>query len=200
MNEVSEMLKKAYEAVAAAEIPDQLHEAAFREAMRMLVPAVAPAAAVAPAVAPAASGRTSAPRAGGELPDVPENVMYERVVAQTGANREKVERLVHMDNGVPTISVPGVRLGKNNAEKTRRIAEILTIVRGFGLGENDTSLEVVRAEATRLKCYDSANFTAQLSKLDGYVITGGGQNRRIRAKAGGITGFPALVDLLIEEA
>ena len=198
MNEVSVMLKKAYEAVVGAEIPDHLHEVAFCEAMRMLVPTAQPVIATGRPGVPGIVERSAGP-AEDATPSVPEDVMYDRVVTQTGAGRAKIEQLVHMDNGVPTITIPGMRLGKNNAEKTRAIAQILTLVRGFGLGEADTPLEVVRNEAIRLKCYDSANFTAQLSKLDGYVITGSGQNRRVRAKANGIQSFPALVDVLVGE-
>jgi hypothetical protein len=98
------------------------------------------------------------------------------------------------------VSIPGIKLGKNNAEKTRAIAQILTIVRGFGLDEAETSVEVVRAEAIRLKCYDSANFSSQLGKLSGFVITGSGTNRRIRSKAAGIQAFPGLVDSLLGES
>lgn len=199
--EVSETLRAAYEAVQAAEVPEHLQEVAFREAMRLLSPSAPPAPAVI-AVAGKVKPGGGAVSSGAEDTEqvVPEETVYARVVEQTGADRDKVEQLVHMDNDVPKVTIPGLRLGKNNAEKTRAIAQILTIVRGFGLGENDTSLEVVRTEAIRLKCYDSANFTAQLAKLDGYVITGSGQNRRIRAKATGIQAFPALVDRLFGEA
>lgn len=202
MTEVSETLKKAHEAVIEAEIPEELHEIAFREAVRLLAPAIQPITAVTPSKSLATQGKVLAKSAGSEdgAPVVSEDEMYERVVMQTGAERTKVEELFHEDSNVPVVSLPGLRLGKNNAEKTRVIAQVLTIARGFGLGENDTSIEVIRNEAIRLKCYDSANFTSHLATLDGYVITGSGQNRRIRAKAIGIAAFPALVDRLAGEA
>lgn len=198
MDQLSETLRKAYEAVTAAAIPDHLHEVAFREAMRVLVP---PPSGAAQATSRAGGGTGSTPS--GEVvdptPQVSEDSMYDQVAAQTGVQRDKIERLVHMDDDGPRITIPGMKLGKNNAEKARVIAQVLTIVRGFGLGENDTSLEVVRGEVVRLKCYDPANFTAQLSKLDGFVITGSGQSRRIRAKASGIQAFAGLVDRLVGE-
>lgn len=196
--EVSETLREAYAAVQAAGVPEHLQEVAFREAMRILSPSAPPAPAVNPA-ADKAKGRGGDTAVDAEQV-VSEETMYARVAEQTATDRDKVEQLVHMDNDVPRVTIPGMRLGKNNAEKTRAIAQILTIFRGFGLGENDTSLEVVRNEAIRLKCYDSANFTAQLAKLDGYVITGSGQSRRIRAKATGIQSFPAFVDRILGEA
>lgn len=204
MDDLSATLRKAYEAVTAAELPEHLHEAAFHEAMRLLSP---------PPTSVPTTSLTPAARSGGlagnggvasgaadSMPQVPEDVMYDRVAEQTGVDRDKIERLVHMDDDGPRITIPGMRLGKNNAEKTRAVAAILTIVRGFGLGENDTPLEVVRSEVIRLKCYDSANFAAHLSKLDGFVVAGSGQTRRIRAKGGGIESFAGLVDRLVGEA
>ena len=114
--------------------------------------------------------------------------------------REKLDELVHLDAGVLRVSIPGIKLGKSNADKTRAIAQILSIVRGFGLDEDETSLELVRAEAQRLKCYDSANFSSQVKVLNGYLITGSGTNRRIRAKSAGIAAFPELVDSLLGES
>lgn len=206
MDELSETLKQAYEAVVAAEIPEHLQEIAFGGALEMLRPDARAPTAPTPAITPFGTGTGGTGTASAKTvdtdgaPAVLENVMYDRVVAHTGVARSKIEALVHMDDGLPTVSIPGLKLGKNNAEKTRRIAAILSIVRGFGLGEYETPVEAVRAEATRLKCYDSANFSSYLAKIDGYVVTGAGQTRRIRAKAPAIAGFPALVDLLIEEA
>lgn len=202
MTEVHETLKKAHEAVIAAEIPPQFHEIAFREAVRLLAPVAQPViTAVASRPPVAKPGKALAPvGASGDVAHVSEDVMYDRVVMQTGVDRDKVEQLFHEDDGAPVISIPGVRLGKNNAEKTRVVAQVLTIARGFGLGENDTSIEVIRDEVVRLKCYDSANFTSHLATLDGFVVTGSGQNRRIRARSNGIQNFPALVDRIVGEA
>ena len=196
MDELSKTLRAAYDAVREAGIPERLEEAAFREAMRVMVPApgAAPARAV-PAVVPPRGKQDPE-----SVPEVTEDELYARVIDQTGVDRDKLEQLVHLDNGTPKITLSGMKLGKNNAEKTRVVAQVLTIVRGFGLGENDTALEVVRSEVGRLKCYDSANFTAQLAKLDGFVVTGSGQNRRIRAKSNGIQAFAALVERLVGEA
>jgi hypothetical protein len=207
--EVSEVLKKAWSAVEDAGLPSEIHETAFREAVRLLVPeTTAPAApATAPRVVkPAGNGSTgsSGSGSGGSNGDAGINVseaeIHDKVVAQTGVDRLKLEDVVHLDGGVLKVSIPGIKLGKNNAEKTRVIAQILTIVRGFGLDEAETSVEIVRAEAIRLKCYDSANFSSQLGKLSGFVITGSGTNRRIRSKAAGIQAFPGLVDSLLGES
>ncbi|MFD7510507.1 hypothetical protein ACFV5N_14395 [Streptomyces sp. NPDC059853] len=212
--EISETLRKAWTAVEDAGLPEKIQEVAFREAVRLLAPTQV--VATAPTNAPRTSGQTGKPGATGGSPGSSanggdsngagskiteaESTILDKVEQHTGVSREKLEELVHLDNGVLKVSLPGIKLGKNNADKTRAIAQILTIVRGFGLDENETSLEVVRAEAQRLKCYDSANFSSQIKALNGYLITGSGTSRHIRAKSGAINGFPAFVDSLLDES
>jgi hypothetical protein len=128
---------------------------------------------------------------------VSEDYMYSAVVAGTGVDRGKLEQLVHMDDDGPHVSIPGRQLGKNNAERTRTVAQALAIVRGFGLAENGTLIDVIRAECERLKVYDQTNFARYMKALDGYVINGTGQNRRLRARGAGIAAFPNLVDSLL---
>lgn len=212
--EISETLKQAWTAVEDAGLPEKIQEVAFREAVRLLVPT--PVVAAAPAAAPGTSSQTrksgatsgsagsgaSGGASNGDRSKITEaeSAILDKVEQHTGVSREKLEELVHLDDGVLKVSLPGIKLGKNNADKTRAIAQILTIVRGFGLDEDETSLELVRAEAQRLKCYDSANFSSQVKVLNGYLITGSGTNRRIRAKSGGINGFPSFVDSLLGES
>jgi hypothetical protein len=219
--EVSETLKKAWAAVEDAGLPDKIHEVAFREAVRLLVPAPAMAAISTAAVQRVAGSRGASGATGGGVSaggtsgrasnDVgsdgdgsaimaTEDAILEKVATHTGVPSQKLENLVHLDDGVLKVSIPGLKLGRSTADQTRAIAQIITIVRGFGLDEAETSLELVRAEAQRLKCYDQANFSAQIKKLNGYLITGSGTNRRIRAKSAGIQAFPALVDGLLGES
>jgi len=214
--EVSDILKKAWAAVEGADLPETIHESAFKEAVRLLVPVPVVAAAAPANTAPAArpgtpmgksgsqAGNTTVTGSGvgsaageGSTITASEGELFEKVEQQTGVTKERLSEIVHLDDGALKVSIPGIKLGKNNAEKTRAIAQILTIVRGFGLEEAETSLELVRAEAQRLKCYDQANFSSQVKVLSGYLITGAGANRRIRAKAGGIQAFAALVDNLL---
>jgi hypothetical protein len=199
--EVSETLKKAWEAVEDAGLPEKLHEAAFREAVRLLVPAPVAAAAVQrvgrPSGTDGGAGGSSAGTNGDGGITVSEDDIYDRVVAQTGVDREKLDHVVHLDNGTLKVSMPGLRLGRNNAERARTVAKILTITRGFGIEEHETSLDVIRAECDRLRVYDQNNFSGHMKALNGFVITGSGGNRRVRAKGPGIAEFPALVDMLV---
>ncbi|MCG2798014.1 MAG: hypothetical protein L6367_05675 [Cellulomonas sp.] len=202
----SETLKKAWAAVKDADLPESIHEVAFREAVRLLAPP--PAATTPGPIAPGGaklSGRVGtgngAPTGdgaeGGGGIAVSEATIYDRVVAQTGVDREKLEQLVHLDGDVLKVSIPGLRLGKTNAERARSVAQILTITRGFGLEESETSLELIRAECDRLRVYDQNNFSGHVKALAGFVVTGTGANRRVRAKGPGIAAFPGIVDKLL---
>lgn len=211
--EVIETLKQAWAAVEQASLPKEIQVVAFREAVRLLAPAPPVIAAPVGTGRVGMPGRTGggtggavggtgtaggggAPGNGGDI-TLPESELLANVASQTGVKPERLAELVHVDNGVLKISIPGIKLGNNNADKTRTIAQIFTVVRGFGSDEDGTSVELVRNEAQRLKCYDSANFSSQLSKLQGYIIKGSGTNRRIHSKAGGLKDFPGLVDSLL---
>jgi len=202
--EVSETLKKAWAAVEDAGLPEKIHEVAFREAVRLLVPepAIPGPVPAAPQVGePGSSSRIGGSNGEGSHGDtgirISEDEIYDRVVSHTGIDRGRLEQVVHLDGDVLKVSIPGIRLGKNNAERTRAVAQILTITRSLGLDESDTSLEVIRAECDRLRVYDQRNFSSQMKALNGYVITGTGTNRRVRAKSVGIEAFPVLLDTIL---
>lgn len=198
--DVAEVLKKAWLAVDEAGLPDHVQPIGFREAVRLLAPDVAADTRVSRSstlrrdkVDQSTAGRTH----DDEDLSISEEQIYDRVVEHTGVDRELLEQVLHLDDGAVRVSLPGLRLGRNNAERTRAVAQILTIARGFGLEEAETSLEIIRRECTRLKVYDSANFSSHIGTLDGYVVSGTGQNRRLRAKSPGIQAFPVLVDALV---
>lgn len=213
MSTPAEVLKEAWSAVEDAGLPEKIQEAAFREAVRLIAP---------PAPVSVQSGREGKPgrgsggsgnagskgsggsNSGGEGEEnaitMSEEDLVSKVAIGTGADAEHLENLIYLDDGVLHINLPGIKLGKNNADRTRTIAAIFTIMRSFGLDEDDTSVELVRDEAQRLKCYDSANFSSQLKALQGFVIKGSGVNRRIQAKGPGISEFPNLVSRLAGDA
>lgn len=213
--DTSDVLRKAWAAVLEAGLPEQMHEVAFREAVRLEAPAQPgttqgngragkPGDSSFGAGGGSRGGSGSGSASGGGNASeggitISEDELLAKVVEHTGADLGMLENLVHIDEGNLRVSMPGLKLGRNNADRTRTIAHIFAIVRGFGLEEDGTPVELVRAEAQRLKCYDSANFSSQLNKLQGFVITGSGTNRRIRAKSGGIQEFPNLVSKLSGE-
>lgn len=201
--EVSETLKRAWAAVEQAGLPKEIHQVAFCEAVRLIVPAAASATRSttggtgrSPSAERDSDSNGGASNGDGKI-TATEDGVYDKVVAQTGVDRDKLEQVVHLDDGALKVSIPGLKLGKNNAERARAVAQILTVTRGFGIEESETSLEVIRTECDRLRVYDQNNFSSHMKALVGYVVTGSGTNRRVRAKGPGLQAFPALVDSLL---
>ena len=203
MVNVSGLLKEAWTAVDEAELPENLQEVAFREAIRLMAPS-----ATTPSPTPGVRSHRDSSDAVAGHPDsvhldgksggtTSEQNMYDQVVAQVGVDRNKLEQIVHLDGDDPRLSIPGLKLGKTTAERARAVAQVISITRVFGLGESDVSLETVRSECERLRVYDQANFSTQMKALPGYVVTGQAEGRRLRPRAAGIEAFPGLVDGLL---
>lgn len=202
------VLKEAWLAVEETDLPEHIHEVAFREAVRLIAPATVASA------EPPHSGQTNANNAltapsgrqTGTDRQIDENTislsedeLVRRVSNGTNTDVEALRNLIFLDNGVLRLNLPGIKLGKNNADRTRAIATLFTVTRSFGLNEDDTSVELIREEAQRLKCYDQAHFASHLKALPGFVIKGTRDNRRIQAKSLGISKFPTLVSKLTGE-
>lgn len=202
--DVSKMLNRAWKVVDDANLPKEVQPVAFQEAIRLLYPMPSAPAPDAPRTGKSGDTGTSgsnktAANAETDL-GVSEDEIYKRVVAQSGVARDKLEQVVHLDGNMLKVSIPGLKLGNNNAERARAVAQILTITRGFGIEESETPLAIIRAECDRLRVYDQNNFSSHMKALTGYVITGSGQNRRVRAKGPGIAAFPGLVDSVLGDS
>jgi hypothetical protein len=202
--DVHAVLSEAWSEVEKAGLPTEIQAIAFREAVRLLAPEGGTArraggASTGHATSGVRAEGVSEPNGGDRGVTISEEEIYDRVVMHAGVDRRKLEAVVHLDDDGPRVSLPGLKLGSNNADRTRAVAQIITITRGFGLDEAETPLELIRAECSRLKVYDSANFSTQISKLSGYVVSGSGQGRRLRAKSQGIQHFPALLDSLVSD-
>ena len=164
--EASETLKNAWAAVEAADLPEKLHQLAFREAVRLLAPdqAVAVTTTAAPQRGGVPVGGNRTPGHKGPSIDtavgVSEDEIYGQVTAHTGVDRARLEQLVHLDGDILKVSIPGLRLGANNAERARAVAQILTIVRGFGLGESDPRSTLSGPSAIDCGCTTRTTFPA----------------------------------------
>lgn len=202
----AEVLKAAWSAVNEADLPEELHEIAFREAVSMYMLTSAPAGAVAHHTERDSSpvnfddvrqGQSVPVQAGGGT--APASDLLAKVARGTGVPWQAIETLVYFEDDDFHVDLPAIKLGSSNAERTRNIAAVLTIVRTFSLDEDETPVDLIREEAHRLKCYDPSNFTTHLKGLEGFAIRGSGETRRVVAKAGGLDGFPKLVESLVGE-
>lgn len=202
MNEVSKskrdavdgLLKAAWEIVESLGLPEDLRLFAFQEALTRLEPN----GKLETSIAHDKPEGMEESRSDGVIA-LSEREMLKRVSEGTGANLDELEQLVYLDDGVPRISRPGIKLGRNNAERTRAVASILAICGTFSSEEDEIPVELVREEAQRLKVYDPANFAAHLKALPGFVVKGSGPNRRLQARATAIDNFAELVSSLAGE-
>lgn len=206
--EVSKVLKDAWQAVETADVPAEMHEVAFREAIRILAPPTDSGEAQQgrrvgkPDGKRGLSGSDRKPKedgAGGLTVD--ESVLISKVAEGTGCDPELLDQLIHINDGRLEILIPGLRLGKKNSDKVRNISKIFSIVYAFGLGEDGAAVELIRSEVQRLKCYDNTNFSKQMAGLaPQFAVTGQGASKMVRPKSSGISNFAELVESIAGSA
>lgn len=181
-------------------IPKHLQELAFREGLKFLSSVQPDRDHFVERVSQTTKDVTALPvqESGAEY-ELDESLLIERISSETGVGRDKIEELVYTDQGKIHINRPGLKLGRNNTERTKVVAAFLTIVRNFGLDEDETPVETIRDEVQRLRVYDANNFAAQLKSMPGFVLKGSGQSRRLQAKATGVAEFADLVESMLAE-
>ncbi|MBT2499224.1 hypothetical protein J7E25_08955 [Agromyces sp. ISL-38] len=199
--DVASTVTAAWHGVESADIPEGFREVAFREVLRYLLePAAPPQAQPRQLAAPTGEGKANATVADASVDVVDEAAAVAAVAEHTGVGAEKLERLFHIDNGVVKLLVNHQSLGGNAADKTRATAQVVTIVRKIGMGLTETPFDVIREECVRKHFYDPKNFaSAHLPAIEGFAVKGDGKNRRLEARSGGVTAFPALVDKILGE-
>lgn len=197
---ISEVLAGAVAAVKQAEVPEDLREIAFTEALRHMLVSANGVGEMSRGNHPVSFDDPKNVDDESSKQDlVLENEVLRKIARGTGVPVTDLDRLIFVDEGEPRIAPSGLKLGKNNTERTRAVVAILTVARTFGFDEGETPLEIIREEVQRLRVYDSANFAAHVKGLSGFVVKGSGANRRVQAKATGIEEFPDLVAEIAQE-
>ena len=197
---ISKVLAGAVAAVEQADVPGNLQEIAFTEVLRHMLCSAEGAEEKSRGKPPVSFDDSEDADDKSSKQDLMlENEVLRKIERGTGVPTTELDRLIFVDEGEPRIAPSGLKLGKNNAERTRAVVAILTVARAFGFDEGETSLELIREEVQRLRVYDSANFAAHVKGLPGFVVKGAGANRRVQAKATGIEEFPNLVAEISQE-
>lgn len=201
--ELAESIKIAWTAVEESGVPEHMQKLAFQEALRSLLGTVPQAAPIQKPTRPMRGGgeKQTGEEGGGAATTVDEDAVIAAVAEHTGVSTEKLERVFHLDNGVVKILVNHSALGTNAADKTRAAAQIITVVRKVGMGLNDTEYDIIRDECQRKHFYDGGNFASKhLPNIEGFAVKGEGRNKRLEARNGGLTAFPALIDRVLGES
>lgn len=205
---VSDVLARAWIEVQEAELPSELQQMAFREAI-VLIGGSAPDAPARPAshtskaranvrhteMSDEGSSAASEP---GQLP-VSQDDFYRRLENETDVSVDKLERVFHLDGGVPQISLRTSSLGNSLADRQRAVGQLITVARVIGLNETEVAMTVVRGECERLRC-NNTNINAALGKLAGITYLGPKTARKLKPKAGAERIFADLIDKLLGES
>jgi hypothetical protein len=125
-----------------------------------------------------------------------ETAFLQRLHRETEVDSGKLERVFHIEDGQPRISVQVRRLGGSMRQQARTVAQLVVVARQCGLGEVETLMTVVRTECDRLRCLET-NTSKYLRDLDGILTTGPPADRRLRVRAGGVEAFRRAVDSVL---
>lgn len=192
---IERSIKAAWIAVEQSGVPEHPHEIAFREALRsQLARQQQPSLDDSPRDEPRRGGSDAELNA----PLINEATVRTAVAEHTGVAEARLEKVFQIDDATIKLVVNHSALGNNAAEKTRTAAQIITVVRKLGLGENDTAFDIIRDECIRKHIYDPTNFASKhLPNITGFVVKGDGKNRRLEARTSGIEGFPSVIDRIL---
>jgi hypothetical protein len=193
--DVSKVLSDAWKAVETSNVPTQIQEAAFVQAVQLLSSAsptskrgdtVGESAGGGPGVEgakrrPSVSTRTSSDQ-GDAARDAPDaNEFYQNLVQHTHVEREVLEDLFNYSPTKITLNVTGRQLGTTLKQKQVVAGVLLSVAYQYGLGHSTTSVRVIREECTRLRGVDD-NLSTHLRKTDGIRLVGDGQVKHIQLR------------------
>jgi hypothetical protein len=200
--DVTKVLKDAWQAVKDSGVPKELQEVALSRAIDMLsgAPAAQP-----PIVSPTPPPGTPTPPAGASNPPPTpppggsdEDNFYAKLTKETEVPRERLESVVHLDDGVPKIALNPKRLPDGKKAGQLFIARVILTARHVFLAEAATPFAEVRAECDRIGVADR-NFTTHMKAMDapGLTVVGSGHKQRIKVRKNYISAFGDFLDSTI---
>lgn len=181
--EASEVLTKAWSAVQASGVPESLYEVAFREAVALLKSSNGARRTPPPAVGGTAD-REAATEAGEEVAQVDTEALLQTFADESGIDIAELVEVFFFDaDGTAHLNVAGRKLGESTAAKAKAVATAIAAAYHYSADEPSVSVELIRAECTRLKCFDKKNFFTHMGSAPGTVLSGSGSSRVLRIKS-----------------
>jgi hypothetical protein len=166
--EANEILRKAWEAVEKAGVPEPLQEVAFKEAVNILRDADAGSSAsetssrgTGPAAKPKtrakARERSQTAAVVEEIPD--EETFFARLAEESGLPETDLRDILQLaSDGKVHVTPPTRLLGDSVAQQARTVIALVASARSKGLGEKPVSADAVRKECDRKHCFQQNNF------------------------------------------
>lgn len=186
--EVNEILAKAWAEVQKANLPKELQEFAFKEAIGLLTTDAKPPRARVTGTGPdGPKKKTEEDTDAAPAPDpVDSDALFTAFATETGIDQEALEEVFFFDaNGLPAVNAPARKLGVTITSQAQTAATALVAANYFVRNETSTPLSRVKSECERLKCHDK-NFVRHMGKVTGATLSGPADNRVLRARAGEI--------------
>ena len=154
--EADAILREAWAAVEKSGVPESVHEAAFKEAVRIVrgdVPGTSMPGAEGPGERIGGSPGEDGP------PD--ESAFFAELSRESGVSEKDLRDVLHLtaDRKVQ-VTPPTKDLGTSVAAQAKSVIALVAGARSHGLGERPVDAEAVRQEVERKRCYQSNNFAA----------------------------------------
>jgi hypothetical protein len=182
--DTAELLRRAWEAVQASEVPESLQEAAFREAVEDLrategeSPGSSSARDTGTASGPGRSkakakakskSRSTAAVEENATPSVDEDTFFANLAHESGVEEADLRDVLSLSGGKIHVTPPTRTLGTTKAEQARTVTALVAAARAVGLGERPIDAAAVRAEVKRKNCYDEPNYASKhLGEMAGF--------------------------------
>ena len=168
MKDLSEILIQAKKDVESADLPEDLREAAFKEAIRL---------------------RTTAAGMGGEESNGEprrersraDGDALDKIAGRLNVSRDAVEDVFDEQDGEPDLIIGVRKLPASAQAGAQSIALLVASARQAAEIEEWTSADTIRKVCEDFKKYDSANFAKSLAKMDHvFRMRGQGQKREFK--------------------
>jgi hypothetical protein len=167
--DVNDLMKKAWQSVEQAGIPEALQADAFKEAVAYLRggdPKNPPQGkGNGEGRASASKGKQRSTRkADGPSATPPqdlpaENEFFEHLAAESGVEENRLRDCLQLtDAGSVHITPPTRQLGSSKTAQAQAVVALVAGARSRGLGENPVDAEAVHEELKRKHCWDANNF------------------------------------------
>jgi hypothetical protein len=186
--QVADLLTRALVAIDAAQVPDDLREIAFTNALSFLNGGLTP-------TPPGSSAPTLGDAMAAGAGTSSGSGLLDKIAAALGVEPAKIKRVFAEQDGVPQLIVKSNTLPKTKAAAAHDIALLLMAGRQLGGLDDYTEAAILRETVKRYGKFDRANFAGQMKALDHYILTEGkGASTKRKLTHPGIEAAAKMVD------
>lgn len=171
--DVDEFIAKAWRAVEKAGIPEAAQAVAFKEAAGFLA-GDGESDRTKPADDRKRSGRANRKpvqqaKENGDAPVVDDtDAFFAQLADEAGVDEAKLRDVLQLKGGTIHVLPATRKFGDTRANQARQIVALVAGAYAHGLDKSPVDAVAVREEVKRKRCFDSANFAAQLKSMEGY--------------------------------